>query len=75
MTVELIYTILKVITAIIIIGIVGVIMVAGVTFIYSVFEDIFKTNHNKSENRTDDTVQFQDNIRPEEESQETQKTD
>ena len=71
MTVELIYTILKVITAIIIIGIVGVVMVAGVMFLYSVFEDIFKTN----KNRTDDTVQFQDNIRPEEESQETQKTD
>lgn len=71
MTVELIYTILKVITAIIIIGVVGVIMVAGVTFIYSVFEDILKTNKNQS----DDTVQFQDNIRPEEESQETQKTD
>lgn len=71
MTVELIYTILKVITAIIIIGIVGVIMVAGVTFIYSVFEDILKTN----KNQTDDTVQFQDNIRPEEQSQETQKTD
>jgi hypothetical protein len=71
MTVELIYTILKVITAIIIIGIVGVIMVAGVTFIYSVFEDILKTN----KNQTDGTVQFQDNIRPEEESQETQKTD
>jgi hypothetical protein len=71
MTVELIYTILKVITAIIIIGIVGVIMVAGVTFIYSVFEDILKTN----KNQTDDTVQFQDNIRPEEESQQTPKTD
>lgn len=71
MTVELIYTILKVITAIIIIGVVGVIMVAGVTFLYSVFEDVLKTN----KNQTDDTVQFQDNIRPEEESQETQKTD
>ena len=42
-----------------------------VTFIYSVFGDILKTN----KNQTDDTVQFQDNIRPEEESQETQKTD
>lgn len=71
MTVELIYTILKVITAIIIIGVVGVIMVAGVTFIYSVFEDILKTN----KNQTDDTVQFQDNLRPEEQSQQTPKTD
>lgn len=71
MMTELIYTILKLLGALIIVGVVGVIMVAGVMFLYSVFEDILKTN----KNRTDDTVQFQDNLRPEEQSQQTQKTD
>ena len=71
MTAELIYTILKLLGAVIVVGAVGVIMAAGVMFLYSVFEDIFKTN----KNRTDDTVQFQDNLRPEEQSQQTQKTD
>lgn len=75
MMAELIYTILKLLGALIVVGVVGVVMVAGVMFLYSVFEDIFKTNHNNSENRTDDTVQFQDNLRPEEQSQQTQKTD
>lgn len=71
MMTELIFTILKLLGALIIVGVVGVIMVAGVMFLYIVFEDIFKTN----KNQTDDTVQFQDNLRPEEQSQQTQKTD
>ena len=59
---ELLITILKLFGAVLIIGVIGVIMAAGVAFIYSIIEDIYKSKklNEDGENK------LQDNIRPKE---------
>lgn len=57
---ELLITMLKLFGAVLIIGVIGVVMVAGVTFIYSIFEDVHKS---KKLNK-DDKNELQDNIQP-----------
>lgn len=59
---ELLITILKLFGAVLIIGVIGVIMAAGVAFIYSIIEDI----HKSKKLNEDGENKLQDNIRPKE---------